>query len=507
MNALFLIALSLFSSGYVPADSSWAPVLEELEALEHRPLDPNKADSTSLSHVPLLTNLDVAVLLRCRRERPLQNFADLRRRLGLALPVARLLRPVFVFSDFKSSPSALVTAMVEERPRRRFRSRLIGRAPESGIRGVLGGVGEGQRVQIAGGGLYRSRSGAFEIVAGTLKGHLSTGLLLDERGGFSAHLEMPRTFHRFYPSTDTTRRLGCSASCVTSSWTLYGGLLLPRGEDPWTAMVRVERDRLGLNAVVEPSLGGLSLDGRFGGDASVLRGELAVTERDLLIRSDLSARSKRVSARIAVQGGRCLSSSAGDGVQWAAELNVTPLSDIRVIAKEDLRASQRADGVVMRRGQREVRVEFDPRGGLALALTLRERTPFLYWGCDSPKRRKRIHRLDLTLRPLPELELSIRSEQVSVDRSLGRLTYVQGACSGISIRFCVYDCPDYETSISTYEPDVPLAGRFVRLRGQGRRVSLSLKKEFKGLCLHLKTAFDTGWEERLALRTALAFQT
>ena len=217
MNAFLLIVLCLFSTTDVPEDRFWAPVLEELEALEHRPLNPNSADSMALSRIPLLTDSDVALLLLCRRERSFRNFADLRRRLSLSLPVARLLQPVFVFTESKPGPSALVTLTAPEGSLRRLKGGLSCEIPGLRMRGSLLGMWEKERMRLAGGATYRSGGDALELAAGNLKGHLGAGVLLDERAGFSSRLELPSTFFRFYPSRDTSSRRGLSASYTVSS--------------------------------------------------------------------------------------------------------------------------------------------------------------------------------------------------------------------------------------------------------------------------------------------------
>ena len=112
-------------------------LLEELEALQANPINPNTAPPYELYGIPFLTPDQVARVLTLRKEKPFTSWSDFRRRVGLDPVTAHLLKGIFVFHQVPLIRGRVYGAL-EQKPRRRqgvFRSDLyLGEIFRVGIR-------------------------------------------------------------------------------------------------------------------------------------------------------------------------------------------------------------------------------------------------------------------------------------------------------------------------------------------------------------------------------------
>jgi hypothetical protein len=176
-----------------------------------------------------------------------------------------------------------------------------------------------------------------------------------------------------------------------------------------------------------------------------------------------------------------------------------PFERLHITVQEELRLSQKAD----RNEYIAVTAELRATDRADVSLTLKDAPPWSFAARGNPAHRKRTGRLTLRLSPLPDLDIRVLCEQRVLGRSEGQLASLQLCAQALSMRFSLYRAWDSETSISSYESDVPLASTFVRSQGTGRRVSACVRGTVLGFVVHLKAALDSGARDELHLRSAL----
>jgi hypothetical protein len=506
----FLLAC-LFSSGLPGgAEDGEHSLFATLEELEGDPVNPNLADRGRIESIPLLMDLDVDLLIRGRMERPFRNFADLRRRLRLPLPLARLLKPVFTFREPPEGPSLDLTLLFDRSDRDREKVRIEGEIPALGTRGRICTERFEDGIETRGGILYESRSGEFELGLGSYRAQMALGLVLCERTRFTRWKQVPASSARVSLTTGHSGEVGIFSRRRIGGLVLTSAFRLPDPGEEWMRWYgRAALGGIGLNVGLDPSGGrpnAMSCDLRVEGSGTGLRSEAALGYGGRAFRALLSSKSERLRGQIAVQVARGFHlgpKDVRDGTIVEVKLGLKLTSSIGIEAVHEISVGPGSDRINRERGQSSCAVSFRPHRRVEITMEARGRRPGWFGLEEEGFHAKTTRRFEVLLRPLRGVELRGFSENRSFLGRSGDLSYLQCGCGDVRIRFTIYDCRDYRTRISTHEPDLPLASGFLRLQGAGRRISLCLRRELEGIDLRLKGAISGG---RLSFRAALSLR-